>query len=311
LVWLRFSFLVDGAITDCNSEIRQKIYRRLFRRVNKILPTTFSGRQDRKWWYQWAEEPRHNFVVPSLPEYAVEKRHIKWNTRATMEEMRLLDSGSFTRMDLTTTVPEGSSFSPQFGRWKLPDVIEKETGRTLSRNISRGPRGVEVHHEILMLCPVLHGVELLGVNKQISAEASDVLYSENTFGFDTGSKIDYIVSRSDRYYPDAVGYLAGGNSNSSLEMYALLNSLLGEGANASAFERRDPLVQFLNKIGVTNALRLRRIMIEGTFELSRMGDFMQSVYLPYNLIEIVPINTAILQQVCRNIRFLQILQKRT
>lgn len=238
---------------------------------------------------------------------------LRWTTKPTEEQQRLMEGGTLPLMESSRYASLETTTWPTFRRWRLPDNIDKASGRPVSQSISEGPRGVELHNAMYTHCEAFNAIALLRVNKQISGEASEVLYGENTYvfhnnkeyRFDKGIEVSKAPSQSG-CKPGSQSTRRNGQKDALRQMCKVLNKDLGL-SRWRGLEKTDSLIRFLDKIGPANTSRLRRIKIQGSIHVREPWKSGQVPYhyMSHNLLELLPIHTAVLRNICPSLQRLE------
>ncbi|CZR68843.1 uncharacterized protein PAC_18743 [Phialocephala subalpina] len=283
-------------------QIRQKIYRLLFRRPVGLVPRIINydrgGAFFQIYSYEWNIEDhqidsRFGCDEYELPKYDGATRQWvckTWKTKSIKEERALLASGALER--------KYDHFFPH--AFKLPatnlyGAMEEERGGAIS-----AIRNICTRH------------------KQIMEEATYVLYGENAFVFDTRGKKGYYphwkdecgihaydVFSKDRHLVPGLS-LSDGQPASPVQVeLAIGNMFCRDASQPIFFTAKDPLVKFFNEIGPENASKIRNIQMKGYFKTADEDEPSK-----YNRLigmgHILPIYTTIFNHVCKNLRRLSI-----
>ncbi|KAF8861896.1 hypothetical protein BDZ45DRAFT_739770 [Acephala macrosclerotiorum] len=312
-------------------DIRDIIWRLLLRRHGTILPGyvhwvqytdrkagdhyyVLESRNCKAYQYQWNELPQQN-------------KHDWSNGRSWCSyEPSYMDNRTNT---LTLTIPTEPTYNQteliDRGHKSLPFTYNNDYGTQVGCDVVRrgndGEAGAQVINRVEVHLPGFEAIFMLRVCKQIYEECSQVLYSENTFAFITGSgrplnsRHAHEPDELSHYLRQIPGYLRQTRSQFSKSLDMLFSRIIDEHyRNVPGFRpkfvARDPMLDFFNRIGRINTSLLTKIEIEGcmkTLYNFEPDEDMENVEIkPFALgfAQILPIFTTVLKNTCPNLRVL-------
>ncbi|KAF8848801.1 hypothetical protein BDZ45DRAFT_255781 [Acephala macrosclerotiorum] len=211
----------------------------------------------------------------------------------------------------------GALESPHcLGVYQLPEIVDEETVHAVSRDAASSWRPLHRGRPLYACCLDWHiWCRVAGGVKQIMEEATNILYGENKFVFDTRGNYPFPhhsfvhahdVFSKDRQLVPGLPYLDG-RPVSQRQIQTSLDKMFRKDKYQPLFVVRDPLVKFFNHIGSHNASKIRKIQIEGFFKSAKNND-RYKFERPIGLAQILPIHNTILRNVCLDLQQLTIIQ---
>ena len=162
------------------------IWRELFRRPVAIVPgytlyklsICYKDTKLTIYSYQWDghdNRRQSSYEEYNPPKYdgTPENIQIAWPTKATADQLVLMENGTFTE--------------PNMGNeCELPSSYDDELGVDVCHYLhQRGDFGVQIINRAFIPTTGLYGINILQTRKQIASEGRAILYGENTFVFDS------------------------------------------------------------------------------------------------------------------------------
>ncbi|KUJ10922.1 uncharacterized protein LY89DRAFT_759898 [Mollisia scopiformis] len=294
-------------------EIRDKILRHLLYRPIAILPgpvrvkCSIGFRHSPVvaiYSYQWDDRRQRGHDPFGLPTYdgSLQGVQFAWRSKPTKEQLDLINSSAIVtnrlnsdeRLDMTT-------FDEELGADVLHYVLRR--GNNPIRIINRAViRTCGLQPQILHTC------------KQLYTEGCQILYSENTFVFDTRGQSPY-THHCGVHGHDAFDKAAwqipslpnNGRPQSPYHMNNALDYMFEKEKFHQPFMQRDPMSTFFRAIGRNNASMLTSVKLEGYMRTAETNPQYQTER-PISFARILPIHATILRNICPNLRKLTIHQ---
>lgn len=279
-------------------EIRNMVYRFCFVRPVGIAPIHLSKRDDlskfmiSQYKYAWdgyrqifpAPEYLHETLFPTTDGSSVDTR-VTWVTQPTPKQLAMISDD----------------------KCQLPDTpAASETVAPIEHFIKRlGNGSVEIHNSQIQRVAGFFGVCLTATSKQVSLEAREILYKENTFVFNFSgvhrggaleANRDFLLGRCDNK----------GTTHSQISN--AMNKLFDRDwrfSEKDEFTSKDPFIYFLGFIGSENTSLLRSLKFAGV-DRSRILHTLASPENQLGMKALLPIYTHVLGSVCRSVTALTI-----
>ena len=284
------------------------IYRIMFARPTAIVPGPIRYKCSIGWRdkpvvpiysYQWNDRRQNGHEDWGLPKYdgSYGGLQIAWRTKPTIEQARWIESGTFSTksMNCEQQLP-GTTYN---------EDLDAEIFHYICR---RGSYPVQVINRAGVKIAAIQGIALMSTCKQILAECRPVMYSENTFVFDTRGQDSYTHHRGvhahdafDRSPHQVPGLPREDGTISQRNTDRAIAHMFDKDARHQPFMSRDPLAKFFRHIGRENASAITKVIIEGFFQTSEQNE-RYKYNRPIGFGRILPIHATILKNVCPNLR---------
>ncbi|KAE8445535.1 hypothetical protein EG329_013298 [Mollisiaceae sp. DMI_Dod_QoI] len=278
-------------------KIRAQILEELLSRPLGIVPgeVRHKVKIDKNFWapvtvysYQWNGHRQEGYSEHKLPRYdgSSQRLQTSWLSTPSKMQLHLIEKGLFN---------QNYKYDPITGGFSSQTVIQKNDSeikiRTRAEVVTTG-----IQPNILRTCQALH------------KEGCSILYGQNLFVFDTSQKFPYTprgsFDRCDKHLVPR--FLEGfGEPLTQQETEVAIGMMFDQESEQQSFVRRDPLANFLSKIGRKNGALIANIELDGAF---RTVDPYFKHYQHVRFARILRMYTSILKNICVNLRKLVIHQ---
>lgn len=218
--------------------------------------------------YQWDSQRQSAYEQENLPQLdgKLQPLTITRQRVPSKQERMMIESGDMV-IDAAT------------GKLRLDCYHDEDIGASVTPYVhQRSENGTVIVERAEVNTTCIQGTSLLRTCKQVNKEASRILYGENTFVFDTRGHQPFThefgVHPHDAFgtYPADIPGLPNKNgsprthSQISYAMHKLFDRYANPPVKHPAFIYRDPLTNFLGRIGTKNASYIASVKIEGIFK---------------------------------------------
>ena len=238
----------------------------------------------------------------NLPNYDGTPQNIQiyWTSKPTEEQRTMIQD-------------QNREVSGYHVEHKLRDFYNEELDTEVQPYMfKRGDFPTQIINRAIVETTGIYGINALQTCKQIHSEAREILYSENTFVFNTRGTAPFThhrgvhehdtLSSSHNLIPGLAN--ADGTPASGGQIRWAIDRMFQQGAHPK-FIFRDPLTKFFSEIGRTNASLISKAKIEGYFKTAE-DHWRFRNERPVGLARILSIHTTVLSQVCHDLRELTI-----
>ena len=247
--------------------------------------------------YQWEDHVEAKYdeweVPPAWDPSKMSMGHT-WSTRPTRMQLEYINSGSSETGHQNSTLP--STFHAGLGI--MVDHYAHYNGEEY---------GYEIINNGSMRMTRLFGFALLRTCQQIAAEATEILYKENTFVFPTQAiprfSVPYALHRHDeltepKYVPWKIPRCPSkdGSPATQKQIRAAVDRMFDRDAYQPPFLRKDPLTRFFSEIQRDNTSQLRSVMLQGICKTARLGGI--------GFAKVLSTQSLVLKEVCTNLQTL-------